>query len=132
MTITRSLLPHRFSKVKAGKRPYMVIRESKRDPTERSKGVTPGWTLEIQEDTQKSSVEIWISRHITRFFITARIKSEERSHLLCWGMSGNLEANHSLIFWEFQKLDLFWRNVNVIIERILEYQKILRQCILET
>ena len=61
-------------------------------------------------------------KNLTCYFITPAIKGKQSgSQQSCWRMCGNREANHSHIFWECNKLDLFWENICVTIKDILGY-----------
>lgn len=78
---------------------------------------------EIQHTTTNSRT--WREfgwKNLTRYFITPKLKSKQTgSECLCWRLCGEREANHTHIFWECHKLDLFWDNVQKIIKDILGY-----------
>lgn len=62
-------------------------------------------------------------KHLTRFFITPKIKSKQtQDSLPCWRRCGNMEAHHMHMFWECLKLHNFWKNVTLVIGDILGYQ----------
>lgn len=46
----------------------------------------------------------------TPFFITPKINSRRR---------GNMEADHSHIFWNYTKILIYWQNVNAVVNNIL-------------
>ncbi|CAI5636845.1 unnamed protein product [Oreochromis niloticus] len=115
---------------------YKNLRENTATSTEYIK---KKWEQEIKTDI---STEEWLDmcetqntttnsrcwrefgwKHLTRFFITPKIKSKQtQDSLPCWRRCGNMEAHHTHIFWECLKLHNFWKNVTLVIGNILGYQ----------
>ena len=61
-------------------------------------------------------------KNLTRFFITPKIKSRQLGvQQQCWRLCGNMEANHSHIFWNCTKIRSYWEKVNAVVKIILGY-----------
>lgn len=62
-------------------------------------------------------------KNLICFFITPHIKNKQiGEQQLCWRQCGQMNANHSYIFWSCKKLQVFWDRVIQILEEILCYK----------
>lgn len=79
---------------------------------------------EIQPSTTNSLTWREFSwKNLTRFFITPKIKSKQTStpqH--CWRLCGEVDANHTHIFWSCNKINDYWEQVGKTLAGILGYK----------
>ncbi len=60
---------------------------------------------------------------LIRYFITPKIKSKQVSRQqVCWRQCGQLEADHTHIFWSCEKIQAFWDDVQVVMSEVLVYR----------
>ena len=61
-------------------------------------------------------------KNLIHFFITPQIKSKSsKSQQQCWRQCGQMDANHSHIFWTCPKIQIFWSNICLILKKVLRY-----------
>ena len=62
-------------------------------------------------------------KNLVRFFITPKVKSNYLSvNLPCWRECGALSSDHSHVFWNCDKVQLFWKMVHKILQEVLRYK----------
>lgn len=62
-------------------------------------------------------------KNLMRFFITPQITSKQTGkQQQCWRQCGQINANHSHVFWFCVKLKPFWDGINILLERVLNYR----------
>lgn len=62
-------------------------------------------------------------KNVVRFFITPQIKSRQlKKPQYCWRSCGELDANHSHVFWLCPKIRQFWENLAKNMEKVLGYK----------
>lgn len=61
-------------------------------------------------------------KNLIRFFITPKIKSKQlKTHQSCWRRCGEIDVDHSHIFWKCPKLSEFWKFINTVLGKVLGY-----------
>jgi len=61
-------------------------------------------------------------KNIMRYFITPQIKSRQtQEQQACWRKCGQMDVNHSHIFWSCEKIQTFWENITRVMQRVLGY-----------
>lgn len=80
-------------------------------------------TWKIQQSTTSSRawrLHCW--KNVIRFFITPKIKNKHTSlPQPCWRGCGEVNVNHSHVFWFCPKIRKFWEDVHLVIGKILGY-----------
>ena len=66
-------------------------------------------------------------KNLSRFFITPKIKRRQVHKQICWREYGEVNVDHSHIFWKCTKIQNFWEMVHGRLQHILGYE-IPREC----
>lgn len=83
------------------------------------------WLLIWQ--TQQTSTSSWMWRlhrwkNTIRYFITPKITGKHTLLIQpCWRKCGDINVHHSHIFWSCPKVSPFWKDIQIILIRLLGY-----------
>jgi len=73
-----------------------------------------------------TSSQIWREfcwKCLIRFFITPKIRNKQVSgQQTCWRQCGQLEADHTHIFWSCEKIQSFWDDVQVVMSEVFGFK----------
>jgi len=90
------------------------------------------WEKELNTEISEEWRSMWCTsskrwrifgwKNLIRFFITPLVKSKfSQSQEQCWRQCGNMNADHSHIFWLCPKIQTFWGHVCTTMAKILGY-----------
>ncbi|CAJ1058984.1 unnamed protein product [Xyrichtys novacula] len=83
------------------------------------------WQTMLKTQHTSTSSKTWREfgwKNLTRLFITPKIKNKQlgqQQH--CWRQCGQLNANHSHIFWSCTKIQTFWDEVLRVMGKVFGY-----------
>lgn len=62
-------------------------------------------------------------KNLICFSITPKVKSKQlHKHQKCWRECGSYDVDHSHVFWNCQKITVFWEMVYEVLKQILGYE----------
>ena len=76
-----------------------------------------------QKSTSSRSWREFSWKNLIRFFITPKARSKYlKMSQPCWRGCGSINADHAHIFWECDKVQIFWRTVHKTLREVLRYE----------
>lgn len=84
------------------------------------------WMIICDVQRTTTSSRMWKEfcwKNIVRFFITPKSKNKSTlTQATCWRRCGEQCVGHTHIFWECVKVQKYWNDIGVVLEKVLGYK----------